>query len=213
TRTVMYTSANALPPYPIKLQLDSNPLNSEWQNTVVAQTTRITGWESIVNGTDLGGGTVRKTSADGWNFTAVPQERLLAGDGYFESTSSSPVLQQISLIGANGAARTLVFGTGGWAAIYENDVEVAATSGSGATIPVHLAGDRYRLEVASDVLRYVLYRNGTRTVMYTSANALPPYPIKLQLDSNPLNSEWQNTVVAQTTRITGWESIVNGTDL
>ena len=99
------------------------------------------------------------------------------------------------MVGANGAARTLLFGTGGWAAIYENGVEVVSTCCSGPTIPVHLANDRYRIEVVGGLLRYVLYRGGTRTVMFTSANALPDYPIRAQLDSNPLNSEWQKTLV------------------
>ena len=212
-RSVMYTSAAPLPSYPIKLYAQINSQNTEWQRTVVAQTIQQVAWASVSNGGDLGGGTVRKTSAEGWDFSAVAQERLVKGDGYFESTSSSSYHQSINLTGADGAVRGLVFGTGGWAGIYENGVAVADTCCMASLIPAHLAGDRYRMEVAGGKLRYVLYRAGVRTLMYTSANPLPTYPLTLSLGASPQNAEWQNTVVAQATRSSAWTSITNGGDL
>lgn len=135
-----------------------SPQNGEWQKTALAQLTRKVTWASIVNGTNLGNGSVRKTSTGAWDFSANAAQTLLRGDGYFESTASL-YNQSITLGGSDGASRALVVGSGGWAAIYENGQEVADTSPIG-NITAHISGDRYRLEIANGALRYVRYRSG-----------------------------------------------------
>jgi uncharacterized repeat protein (TIGR01451 family) len=210
-REVMFTSTAALPAYPISLGLGLSPQDAEWQKTVLAQLTRKVTWSSIVNGVDLGNGSVRKTSTGTWDFSASAKQTLLRGDGYFESTASY-WNHSININGANGAGNSLVLGTGGWAAIYENGQEVANTSPLGNITP-HLAGDRYRLEITSGVLRYVRYRSGVRAVLYTSTNPLPAYPLSFSLGASFQNSEWQNTVIAQLSQTVAWSYINNGIDL
>src|SRR5262245_32549461 len=137
--------------------------------SVLAQVKQLVGWSSITNGTDLGNGSVRKTSTGAWDFNANGLQSLLAGDGYFESTAAN-FNQSIGLNGANGQSRGIVIGSGGWAGIYENNVEVAATYGHipSETITPHAAGDRYRIEITNSVLRYVRYRGATREIMFQS---------------------------------------------
>src|ERR1043165_4937893 len=96
--------------------------------SVLAQVRQFVGWSSITNGTDLGNGSVRKTSTGAWDFSANGLQTLLAGDGYFESTAAN-FNQSIGLNGANGQGRGIVIGSGGWVGIYENNVEGAATYG------------------------------------------------------------------------------------
>ena len=172
-----------------------SPENAEWQKTVLAQLTRKATWTTITNGLSLGNGSVRKTSTGAWDFSAIATQTLLRGDGYFESTASM-YNQSITLGGADAASRALVVGSGGWAAIQENGVEVANTSPL-QNITAHATGDRYRLEIANGVLRYVRYRSGMRAIMYTSTNPLPAYPLSLHLNASPQNAEWQDTVMAQ----------------
>jgi YD repeat-containing protein len=210
-REVMFTSTAALPVYPISVGLGMSPQNGEWQKTVLAQLTRKATWLSITNGINLGNGSVKKTSTGVWDFSANAVQTLLRGDGYFESTASM-YNQSISLGGSDGAGRALVVGTGGWAAIYENGQEVANTSPIGNIAP-HASGDRYRLEIANGSLRYVRYRTGARSVMYTSANSLPAYPLNFGLGASPQNAEWQNTVIAQLSQNVLWSYITNGIDL
>src|SRR5204863_353069 len=119
-------------------------------------------------------------------------QTLARGDGYFESTASY-WNHSINLTGSDGAARSLLVGTGGWAAIYEADVEVADTSPIGNLSP-HGAGDRYRLELIAGKLRYVRYRSGARTIAFTSTNAVPANPLGFSLGMSFQNSEWQNTM-------------------
>jgi len=210
-REVMFTSTAALPAFPISLSLGMSPQNAEWQKTVLAQLTRKVSWSSITNGVNLGNGSVKKTSTGVWDFYAAAVQTLLRGDGYFESTASM-YNQSLNLSGSDGAARALVVGTGGWAAIYENGQEVANTSPIG-NISGHAAGDRYRLEIADGALRYVRYRSGVRSVMYTSTNPLPAYPLNFGLGASPQNAEWQNTVIAQLSQTVTWSYITNGIDL
>lgn len=210
-REIVFTSASPLPAYPLSLVLGISPQNAEWQKTVLAQLTRKATWTSIANGIDLGNGSVRKSSTGGWDFSANAAQTLLRGDGYFESTASY-FNHSISLGGADGAGRTLVVGTGGWAAIYENGVEVANTSPMG-NITVHAVGDRYRLEIAGGKLRYVRYRSGERAVLFTSTNPIPAYPLSFSLGASFQNSEWQHTVIAQLSQTVTWSYITNGIDL
>src|SRR6185312_13822107 len=210
-REVMFTSAAALPAYPISLGLGISPQDAEWQKTVLAQLTRKVTWSAIVNGVDLGNGSVRKTSTGAWDFSATAKQTLLRGDGYFESTASY-WNHSMNVGGANGAGGSLVVGTGGWAAIYENGQEVANTSPLG-NISAHLSGDRYRVEITNGVLRYVRYRSGVRAVLYTSTNPLPAYPLSFSLGASFQNSEWQNTVIAQLSQTVSWSYINNGIDL
>ena len=194
-REVMFQSVAALPSYPITGGLGMSPQNAEWQKTVLAQLTRKATWSAIVNGVDLGNGSVRKTSTGTWDFSATAAQTLARGDGYFESTASN-FNHSINATGSDGAARSLLVGTGGWAAIYEGGVEVASTSPLG-NLTAHAAGDRYRLEISGSTFRYVRYRGGIRTVIFTSPNAVPGYPISFSLGMSFQNSEWQNTVFAQ----------------
>jgi YD repeat-containing protein len=211
SREVMFTSAGALPAYPISVSLGMSPQNAEWQKTVLAQLTRKVTWSSLTNGISLGNGSVRKTSTGAWDFSANAVQTLLQGDGYFESTASM-YNQSIGLGGSDGAGRSLMVGSGGWAAIYENGQEVADTSPIG-NMTAHAAGDRYRIEITSGTLRYVRYRSGIRTVVYTSTNPLPAYPYNFNLGASPQNAEWQNTVMAQLSQIVSWSYITNGIDL
>jgi hypothetical protein len=167
-------------------------------------------WSPAANATDSGNGTLRN-SAGGAVYTSATQT-LVRGDGYFESTASNHS-QSIWLAGADGSIRQLVLGTGGAAQIVENGVEVAATGGAGARIATHAPGDRYRMEIAGGVLRYVRYRGAGRAVMYTSANPLPSYPVRLYAQIGNQNTEWQRTVVAQTTQVVTWASVTKGGDL
>src|SRR5215216_2489125 len=84
--------------------------------SVLGQVKQYAGWSVISNGTDLGNGSVRKTSTGVWDFLAVPAQKLLPGDSYFESTTSS-FNQSISIDAADGQNRYIVIGTGGWAGI------------------------------------------------------------------------------------------------
>jgi|GEM_PF-1178544 len=211
TREVMFTSAAAVPAYPLTGSLGMSPQNAEWQRTALAQLTRKATWSAITNGVDLGNGSVRKTSTGAWDFSASAAQTLLRGDGYFESTASY-WNHSISLGGSDGAGRTLLVGTGGWAAIYENGTEVANTYPIGNITP-HAAGDRYRLEIADGQLRYVRYRSGVRAVIYTSTISLPAYPLSFSLGASFQNSEWQNTVIAQLSQTVTWSYINNGIDL
>jgi hypothetical protein len=210
-REVLFASAAALPAYPLSAGLGMSPENAEWQKTVLAQLTRKATWSSITNGLDLGNGSLRKTSTGTWDFSAVAAQTLARGDGYFESTASY-WNHAISLTGSDSVSRTLLVGTGGWAAIYENGQEVANTSPLG-NITAHAAGDRYRLEVNNNTLRYVRYRGGIRSVIYTSTNSLAAYPLTFSLGASFQNSEWQNTVFAQLSQTVTWSSITNGVDL
>ncbi len=210
-REVMFQSTAPLPTYPMTASLGMSPQNAEWQKTVLAQLTRKATWAAIVNGVDLGNGTVQKTSTGTWDFSATAAQTLARGDGYFESTASY-WNHSINASGSDGAARALVVGTGGWAAIYEGGVEVASTSPLG-NLSAHAAGDRYRLEISGSTFRYVRYRGGIRTVIFTSANAVPGYPISFSLGMSFQNSEWQNTVFAQLSNTVTWTNITNGTDL
>ncbi len=182
--------------------------------TVLGQVKQYAGWSSISNGTDLGNGSVRKTSTGVWDFLAIAAQKLLPGDSYFESTTAS-FNQSIAIDAADGQSRYILIGTGGWAGIYENGVEIASTCcrAPSETIPVHLTGDRYRLEISNGKLLYVRYRTGLRTVMFTSNAALPAYPYTLSLHSSPQNADWQNSVVAQLTRKATWSVLTNGIDL
>jgi len=211
SREVMFTSTAALPAYPMSVGLGMSPQNAEWQKTVLAQLTRKVTWSSIANGISLGNGSVRKTSTGAWDFSATAAQTLLRSDGYFESTASM-YNQSINLGGADGAGRALVVGTGGWAAVYENGQEVADTSPIG-NMTAHATGDRYRIEISSGTLRYVRYRSGIRTVVYTSTNPLPAYPYSFSLGASPQNAEWQNTVIAQLSQTVSWSYITNGIDL
>ena len=141
---------------------------------VLAQVKQLAGWSSITNGTDLGNGSVRKTSTGAWDFTAIALQTLLAGDGYFESTAAN-FNQSISLTGANGQSRAIVVGSGGWVGIYEGSTEVAATVGHipTETITPHAAGDRYRIEIVNSILRYIRYRGVVREVMFQSVEPCP----------------------------------------
>lgn len=211
SREVMFTSAAPLPVYPILAGLGMSPQNAEWQKTVIGQFTRKATWSSIVNGIDMGNGSVKKTSTGAWDFSATAAQKLQRGDGYFESTASY-WNHSINLTGANGASRSLVLGSGGWAAIYENGQEVANTSPLMNLTP-HAAGDRYRLEITNNTLCYVRYRAGLRAVIYTSANPVSAYPLSFSLGASFQNSEWQNTVFAQLSQTVTWSYISNGIDL
>ena len=211
SREVMFTSPSALPVYPISVALGMSPQNAEWQKTLLAQLTRKVTWSSITNGMDLGDGSVRKTSPGVWNFSANAAQTLLRGDGYFESTPSM-YNQSLTLNGADSAARSLTLGSSGAVAIYENGVEVANTD-SIKNIAEHKDGDRYRLEIAGGALRYVRYRAGSRSVMYTSAKSLPAYPFNFVLGASPNNASWQDTVIAQLSQNVSWSDITNGIDL
>lgn len=194
-REVMFTSSSSLPTYPLYFYVVSSPQNSEWQNTVIAQLSQVASWSSITNGIDLGNGSVRKTSTGVWDFYAGISQPLVSGNGYVESTTSY-YNESVNTGGSDGSSGAIVVGTGGWAAIYENGVEVAATTGhpSNATIAPHAPGDRYRIEISRGKVRYVRYRAGVRTLMFTSANALPAYPLWFGLGASFQNSEWQNTI-------------------
>ena len=150
-------------------------------NTVTAQTRQYATWSSIVNGTNLGNGSLRKTSAGTWDFSASATQTLLAGDGYVEATAAN-YNQSITLNGAGGD-RSIIIGSGGWAAIYENGVEVAGTYGHppAQTFSPHASGDRYRIEITDGVLRYIRYRSVTREILFASTAALPNYPLSLSL--------------------------------
>src|SRR5574341_864805 len=213
-REILYTSSAVIPVYPHSLNLGMSPQNAEWRQSVFAQLTRKSTWSSIVNGIDLGNGSVRKTSTGVWDFSAGSAQTLLRGDGYFESTASY-YNQSINATGNDSAGRALVVGTGGWAGIYENGVEVAGTYGHepAATFGAHAAGDRYRLEVTNGKLSYIRYRAGVRTLLFTSTNSLPAYPLWFSLGASFQNSEWQNSVFAQLTQSVSWSSITNGIDL
>jgi YD repeat-containing protein len=211
TREVMFQSTAPLPTYPMTGALGMSPQNAEWQKTVLGQLTRKATWVAIANGVDTGNGTVQKTSTGTWDFSATAAQTLARGDGYFESTASY-WNHSISVSGTDGAGRALIVGTGGWAAIYENGVEVANTSPLG-NISAHGAGDRYRLEISNNTLRYVRYRGGIRSVIYTSANSLPAYPLSFSLGMSFQGSEWQNSVFAQLSTTVTWTSISNGIDL
>ncbi len=210
-REVMFTSTAALPAYPLYVALGMSPQNAEWQKTVLAQLTRKATWTSITNGTDLGNGSVRKTSTGAWDFSASASQKLIRGDGYFESTASMSN-QSLTLNGSEAATRSLVLGVNGAAAIFENGQEVANT-GTLKNITEHEPGDRYRLEISNGSLRYVRFHFGVRTVMYTSANSLPAYPFSFTLGASPQNAEWQNTVIAQLSQNVLWSYINNGIDL
>ena len=213
-RTVMFTSNAALPAYPFSFSLHGSPQNSDWLNSVLAQLTRKTTWSLISNGIDLGNGSVRKTSTGTWDFLAVPAQKLLPGDGYFESTSAS-FNQSIAIDAADGQSRYILIGTGGWAGIYENGTEIASTCcrAPSETIPAHLTGDRYRLEISNGKLLYVRYRAGLRTLLFTSNAALPAYPFSFSLHGSPQNSEWQNSVLAQLGQNATFSAVTNGIDL
>jgi YD repeat-containing protein len=213
-REVLYTSTSALPAYPLSFSLGMSPQNAEWQKSVIAQLTRRSTWSSIANGIDLGNGSVRKTSTGTWDFSANSSQTLVRGDGYFESTASY-YNQSIWVGGSDGASGALVVGTGGWAAIYEAGVEVAGTYGhpANATFAPHAAGDRYRLEIINGKLNYVRYRAGVRSLMYASTANLPAYPLGFGVGASFQNSEWQNSVFAQTTQSVSWSTITNGIDL
>jgi YD repeat-containing protein len=204
-REVMFTSTATLPVYPISVGLGMSPQNAEWQKTVLAQLTQKATWSSITNGISLGNGSVKKTSTGVWDFSANAAQTLLRGDGYFESTASM-YNQSINLSGTDGASRSLVIGSGGWAAVYENGAEIT-------TVVPHAAGDRYRVEISNGSLRYVRYRSGIRSVLYTSTNGLPAYPMSLGLGASPQNAEWQNTIIAQLSQTVAWSYINNGIDL
>lgn len=182
--------------------------------SVLAQVKQSVGWSSISNGLDLGGGSVRKTSTGDWDFSANSLQTILPGDGYFESTAAN-YNQSINLGGSDGSGRAVVIGSGGWVGIYENNQLVAATS-SNPPVPIisaHAAGDRYRIEITNSILRYIRYRSSAREVMFTSASALPGYPLSAGLGMSPQNAEWQKTALAQLTRKVTWSSITNGISL
>ena len=210
-REIMFSSASPLPAYPISLGLGISPQNAEWQKTVLAQLTRKATWSSMINGISLGNGSVRNTSTGAGSFSANAAQTLLRGDGYFESTASM-YSQSINLSGSDGMSRSFLIGTGGWAAIYENGQMVANTSPL-LNITPHAAGDRYRLEIANGVLKYVRYRSGVRAIMYTSTNPIQAYPLGFSLTASAQNAEWQNTVIAQLSQTVSWSSITNGIDL
>ena len=193
----MFISNAALPAYPFSFSLHGSPQNSEWQNSVLAQLGQNATWSSITNGIDLGNGSLRKTSAGTWDFSAVARQQLVSGSGYFESTASY-YNQSIALNATNGQYRYILIGTGSWAGIYEDGVEVASTCcrAPSETIAPHIPGDRYRLEVTRGKLRYVRYRSGVRSVMFTSPNPLPPYPFGFSFAMSFQNSEWQNTILS-----------------
>lgn len=75
--------------------------------SVLAQVKQYVGWSSITNGSDLGTGSVRKTSTGAWDFYSNSLQTLLPGDGYFESTAAN-YNQSINLVGAEGSARSVV---------------------------------------------------------------------------------------------------------
>jgi hypothetical protein len=109
----------------------------------MARPSQFVTWNGITHGIDAGNGTLRNTG--GGAASASGSQTLVRGDGYFEATASG-YSQQIWIAGANGGSRQIILGTGGWASIYEDGVEVAATCCSGPIFPPHSPGSRYRCE-------------------------------------------------------------------
>src|SRR5689334_14302110 len=77
--------------------------------TVEAQTRQYATWTSIVNGTNLGNGSLHKTSTGTWDFSATATQTLLAGDGYVEATAAN-YNQSITLSGSGGD-RSIIIGS------------------------------------------------------------------------------------------------------
>src|SRR6185369_15447212 len=107
-----------------------------------------------------------------WDFLAIAAQKLAAGDSYFESTPSN-YSQSIGFDSSDGQYRQIFIGNGSWVGIIENGVEVASTCcrAPNETIPVHIPGDRYRLEFNDGKLLYVKYRAGVRRLC---SSATPP---------------------------------------
>ena len=158
-----------------------------------SSTTEYARWiQPLTNGIDLGNGSLRKTSADAWDFTAHAQQQITSGNGYVEATVNS-WFTGLHLVGADGAERTIWIGVSSWTGVYEDDAPVATTDGSTTPLPdVHHNGDRYRIEIENGTLRYVKYQGGSggpRLVLYTSTRAVPAYPLSLRISLYYQNSE------------------------
>lgn len=155
-------------------------------------------WTGITNYDDLGNGSLRKTGPDGWNSAASASQQFLATDAYVEWTPPANG-SAITLSGTAGS-NVMIFGNGNpvigvWAAIYENGVEVAHTSGAGAALfGGHLGGDRYRIELKNRV-RYWRIRSGTYTLLYESTNPLPGFPLNTIFNSQYSNTRVDNVIL------------------
>lgn len=132
-------------------------------------------------------GMLTRTAANGWT-TYVPMTRGLgAGTGSF--TFTPPANGTAAFItGADAKTFGMIIGFGGWLAVYENYVEVASTCcrAPQETLAPHVANDSYKFSVEigsaqspANVIRLFRIRSGHSTVLWTSRQPVPAYPLQL----------------------------------
>ncbi len=137
---------------------------------------------------EIPGRATRLTTETGSYPGTTSTRAVTAGASVWEFTPSSPVCRNCwtTLNGSDGSARSLAVDSLAPApsaiAIYENGSYAATSFGVGAAIAPHIPGDIYQIRVelpthlTGSVLRYYRIRNGVRSLLYISANAVPAYP-------------------------------------
>lgn len=109
-------------------------------------------WAELVNCTDLGAGTVRKDSADGWNGSAAATRAIASGAGYVEFTIAGPWAHSypLGVCDANQVAPAYPWSSG---------VEVSVRSYGGTAIVVYedgIAASGYIAVAVGSVIRLAI---------------------------------------------------------
>lgn len=166
--SLFYTSGVAAR-YPLRVDASIRDLNGVISNVFIGNLVWTGG-----SGVSVSGETLTKTGSAGWNAGAVSTNTIESGDGFAEFTATETTTSRIAGL-ANGDTdltdTDIEFGielrSDGYAEIFESGT-------SKGTVGAYLAGDRFRVEVTSGVVRY--YRNGS--TLYTSG-ATPSYPLRV----------------------------------
>ncbi len=165
---VLYTSTRA-PRYPLGVDTSFRDPGATLTDVRVGNLV----WANEVN-VAVVGSSLTKSGAVGWTSGAVSANALEMADGFMEFTAKETNTARIAGLGnadTNPSDADVEFGV---LLRADSVLEVKESGTSRGTFGTYAAGDRFRVEVKSGVVRY--YQNGT--LFYTSG-VTPAYPLRV----------------------------------
>ncbi|HKG46248.1 MAG TPA: hypothetical protein VKB02_05950, partial [Pyrinomonadaceae bacterium] len=163
-----------------------------------AATTENVVWTNIM-GVSASGNTLTKTGAAGWNAGAVSTQTINSGDGYVEFTASETNLARMCGLGNGDSGQNytdIEYAIQLTASDGTNGVWIFESGTLRGNFGTYAAGDKFRVAVASGVVKYYKISGVNQTLLYTSTIA-PAYPLLVDTSLYSTSSTLTTVVISK----------------
>ncbi len=199
--STFYTSAG-VPTYPLQVDTALYTVGATLADIKLVAVQ----WANAVN-VSASGGTLTKTGSAGWNGGASSTASF-SGDGWMEFSAAEMNTSRVAGLGASDSSPAETDVDFGVLLKADGTVGVLESGVSRGSFGTYAAGDRFRVEVADQVVRY--RKNGV--VFYTSTTS-PTFPLRIDTALDDVGATLRNVVMGRLTWTSETGAAVKGASL